>query len=168
MLSYEELQEHYSMAFRGSTTIRERIFACLPYLLPLLDGLRFGGFLFNLFPILRFILIPLAPLAIIYTLPLASLVIFFALFLLVVRNENISHFIRFNAMQAILVDIILILCQFILPVLSSAGSRFFLEVISNFVFLGVAAVFVYAVVQSLRGRYAEIPTLSEAVYMQVR
>jgi len=156
------------MAFRGSTTIRERIFACLPYLLPLLDGLRFGGFLFNLFPTLVVFFVPLQPLLGIYNLPLAGLVIFFALFLLVVRNENISHFIRFNAMQAILVDIILILCQFILPVLSAAGSRFFLEVIANFVFLGVVAIFLYAVVQSLRGRYAEIPTLSEAVYMQVR
>ncbi len=156
------------MTFRGSTTVRDRIFACLPYLLPLLDGLRFGGYLFRLFPSLALLFIPLEPLAIIYSLPLASLVIFFALFLLVVRNEKISHFIRFNAMQAILVDIILILFQFILPVLNGAGINFLTEVLANFVFLGVVAVFVYAVVQSLRGRYAEIPTLSEAVYMQVR
>lgn len=155
------------MTWRGSTTVRDRIFACLPYLLPLIDGLVFGTFLFNLFPPLRLILIPLAPLLGLYSLPLASLVIFFALFLLVVRNEKISHFIRFNAMQAILVDIVLVLCRFILPVLQSAGISFLLEVISNFVFLGVVAIFVYAVVQSLRGRYAELPTISEAVYMQV-
>jgi hypothetical protein len=36
------------------------------------------------------------------------------------------------------------------------------------VFLGAFAAFVYAVVQSLLGRYAEIPPLSDAVYMQVR
>lgn len=155
------------MTWRGSTTIRDRIFACLPYLLPLIDGLVFGSFLFNLFPPLQLILIPLAPLAIIYNLPLASLVIFFALFLLVVRNDKISHFIRFNAMQAILVDIILVLCRFILPVFRAPGTQFLLEVLSNFIFLGVAAVFVYAVVQSLRGRYAEIPTISDAVYAQV-
>lgn len=155
------------MTWRGSTTVRDRIFACLPYLLPLIDGLVFGSFLFNLFPPLQLILIPLAPLAIIYSLPLASLVIFFALFLLVVRNDKISHFIRFNAMQAILIDIILVLCRFILPVFRSPGTQFLLEVLSNFVFLGVVAVFIYAVVQSLRGRYAEIPTISDAVYMQV-
>ena len=34
------------MSLRGSTTIQERIFACLPYLLPLIEGLAFGSYLF--------------------------------------------------------------------------------------------------------------------------
>jgi uncharacterized membrane protein len=157
------------MSWRGETNVRDRIFACLPYLLPLVDGLRFGMFLFALFPPLALIFIPLAPFLAIYSLPLASLVIFFALFLLVVRNENISHFIRFNAMQAILLDILLFLAQLILMILSKvSGLEFMLKVYSNFIFIGVLAVVVYAVVQSLRGRYAEIPTISDAVYMQVR
>jgi hypothetical protein len=36
------------------------------------------------------------------------------------------------------------------------------------VFLGVVAAVVYSVIQSAMGRYAEIPTISDAVYMQVR
>jgi len=36
------------------------------------------------------------------------------------------------------------------------------------VFLGAIAAIIYSIVQSVLGRYAEIPTLSEAVYMQVR
>lgn len=162
------------MSWRGSTTVQERIFASLPYLLPLIDGLitslRFNMSLFRLFPVLELLFMPLAPLITLYiSFPLASLIVFFALFLLVVRNERISHFIRFNTMQAIMVDIALFLCQLILMVLSRAsGLGFVLQVFANFVFLGVLAVFVYSVIQSLRGRYAEIPTLSEAVYMQVR
>lgn len=161
------------MNWRGSTSIQERIFAALPYLLPLVDGLilslRFDMSLFRLFPLLRFIFIPLLPFLELYSLPFASLIIFFALFLLVVRNEKISHFIRFNTMQAIMVTIVLFLFQLILMVLSRAsGLEFLLHVFANFVFLGVLAIFVYSVVQSLRGRYAEIPTLSDAVYMQVR
>lgn len=157
------------MNWRGDTTVKDRIFACLPYLLPLLDGLRFGMFLFTLFPPLALVFIPLTPFLALYSLPLASLIIFFAIFLLVVRNEKISHFIRFNAMQAILLDILLFLAQLILMVLTRAsGLELMLKVFSNFVFIGVVAVVVYAVVQSVRGRYAEIPTLSEAVYMQVR
>lgn len=157
------------MTWRGDTPTRDRIFACLPYLLPLVQVLPFGGSLFALFPPLRVALVPLAPLLIIYNFPLAGLAIFFALFLLVVRNDNISHFIRFNAMQAILLDILLILVRIIfvfIPGLSSLG--FVLQALFNFVFIGVVAIVVYAVVQSLRGRYAEVPTLSEAVYMQVR
>ena len=157
------------MTWRGSTTVPDRIFASLPYLLPLIDGLWFGRFLFTQFPVLQLLLIPLAPLIAIFGLPLASVIIFFALYLGVVRNENISHFIRFNAMQAILLDIVLMLCGLVLPIFSNGLQvAFIAETLYNMVFLGAFAAFVYAVVQSLLGRYAEIPPLSDAVYMQVR
>ncbi|MEG4208462.1 Tic20 family protein [Microcoleus sp. S13_B4] len=157
------------MTWRGSTTVPDRIFASLPYLLPLVEGLAFGRFLFTQFPVLQLLLIPLAPLMQLYRLPFASLIIFFALYLGVVRNENISHFIRFNAMQAILLDIVLMLCGLVLPIFSRGVQvAFIAETLYNMVFLGVFAAFVYAVVQSLLGRYAEIPPLSDAVYMQVR
>jgi len=157
------------MTWRGDTTIRDRIFACLPYLLPLIQVLPFGGSLFRLFPPLELVFVPLAPLLIIYSFPLAGLAIFFALFLLVVRNENISRFIRFNAMQAILLDILLVLVRLILMFLPGLNSvAFILQVLFNFVFIAVVAVVAYAIAQSLRGHYAEVPTLSEAVYMQVR
>jgi hypothetical protein len=157
------------MTWRGSTTVSDRIFASLPYLLPLVDGLMFGQFLFQQFPVLQLLLIPLAPLMQIYRLPFASLVIFFALYLGVVRNENISHFIRFNAMQAILLDIVLMLCGLVLPILAKSFQiAFIAETLYNMVFLGVLAAFIYAVAQSALGRYAEIPPLSDAVYMQVR
>lgn len=157
------------MTWRGSTTPSDRLFACLPYLLPLLVSLRFGIPFFNQFPVLQPLLLPLLPL-----LPLTGgilgLVIFFALFLLVVRNENISHFIRFNTMQAILLDILLVLCSIVTdlvlqPVL---GGGLFLETIYNVIFLGTVAAVIYSIVQSALGRYAEIPTLSDAVHMQVR
>ena len=158
------------MTWRGSTTVRDRIFACLPYLLPLIDGFAFGNkYLFAQFPVLQLFYLPLVPLMQIYSLPFASLVIFFALYLGVVRNENISHFIRFNAMQAILLDIVLMLCGLVLPIFSKGLQvALIAETLYNMVFLGALAAFVYAVVQSLLGRYAEIPPLSDAVYMQVR
>ncbi|MBD2042006.1 Tic20 family protein [Microcoleus sp. FACHB-672] len=158
------------MSWRGSTTVSDRIFASLPYLLPLIDGIAFGQFLFAQFPPLQLIFLPLLPLLKIYsTVPFAGLIIFFALFLLVVRNEKISHFIRFNTMQAILLDIVLMLCGIILPILTGGLQiRFVMETLSNMIFLGVLAAFIYGVVQSAMGRYAEIPTISEAVHMQVR
>lgn len=158
------------MTWRGSTTFSDRIFACLPYLLPLLDGLSFAKYLFGQFPVLKIIFQPLAPLLLIYHgIPFMGLIIFFALYLAVVRNENISHFIRFNAMQAILLDIVLILCALILPILEQGiPVTFVIETLFNMVFLATVAAFIYAVVQSLMGRYAEIPPISDAVYMQVR
>lgn len=157
------------MTWRGTTTVKDRIFACLPYLLPLVEGLAFGKFLFSQFPALQVLFVPLAPVLLLYSIPFAGLIIFFALFLLVVRNESIPHFIRFNTMQAILIDIVLLLCNLILPILSPIpGAGFALQTLSNTIFLGVVIAVVYAVVQSIRGRYAEIPAISDAVYMQVR
>ncbi|MDE5111995.1 MAG: hypothetical protein O4753_12285, partial [Trichodesmium sp. St7_bin2_1] len=100
--------------------------------------------------------------------PFFGFILFLALFLMVVRNNNISHFIRFNTMQAILLDIVLILCGLILSILGTTLGGFILETLSNMIFLGILGSFIYAVVQSAMGRYAEIPTISDAVYMQVR
>jgi hypothetical protein len=158
------------MTWRGETTVQDRIFASLPYLLPLLDGLVFGKYLFNQFPVLGIILVPLQPLLNLYFgIPFAGLIVFFALFFAVVRNQNISHFIRFNTMQAILLDIILMLCNLILPILvNGIQVAFVAETLFNMIFLGIIAAITYAVVQTVMGKYAEIPTISEAVYMQVR
>jgi uncharacterized membrane protein len=158
------------MSWRGTTTVSDRIFACLPYLLPLIEGLKFGTFLFEQFPPLRAAFLPLLPLIRIYAgVPFMDLIVFFSLFLLVVRNERISHFIRFNTMQAILLVIIIFLCSLLLGILGSVlGAGFALETLDNTIFLGLLAAVIYSVIQSLLGRYAEIPALSNAVYMQVR
>lgn len=159
------------MSWRGSTTVSDRIFASLPYLLPLVDGLVFGRFLFNQFPALRVLLIPLQPVLVIYGSlgQFGQMIVFFALFLLVVRNEKISHFIRFNTMQAILLDIVIFLCSILVQVLGQVpGTGFAIETVANTIFLGVVAAVAYSVIQSVSGRYAEIPAISDAVYMQVR
>ncbi|WP_138502252.1 Tic20 family protein [Nostoc sp. PA-18-2419] len=159
------------MSWRGSTTVWDRIFACLPYLLPLIDGLIFSRFLLNDFPALRVLLLPLQPVLIIYGSlgQFGQLIVFFALFLLVVRNEKISHFIRFNTMQAILLDIVIFLCSILVQILGQVpGTGFAIETVANTIFIGVVLAVGYSVIQSLIGRYAEIPAISDAVYMQVR
>ncbi len=159
------------MTWRGSTTVPDRIFACLPYLLPLIDGLIFGRYLFTQFPVLQVLLLPLQPVLIIYGSlgQLGQLIVFFALFLLVVRNEKISHFMRFNTMQAILLDIVIFLCSILVRILGQVpGTAFAIETVANTIFLGVVVAVGYSVIQSLIGRYAEIPAISDAVYMQVR
>ena len=156
------------MTWRGSATAKDRVFACLPYLLPLVSVLPFGAYLFGQFPVLTLIFLPLLPLEAIYNKPFVSLIIFFALFLGVVRNEKISHFIRFNTMQALLIDIALFLCSMALRILAPAvGPGLVGQTLFNVVFLGTLAACVYSVVQSVIGRYAEIPGISEAVYSQV-
>ena len=159
------------MSWRGSVTIQDRIFSCLPYLLPLTSSIGFSSAVLQEFPALGNVIAPLIlPVLMLYqTVPFASLIIFFALFLLVVRNEKVSHFIRFNTMQALLVDIVIVVFGLILPILSNIDSSNLIVVaLASTVFLGVFAIVVFSIVQSLRGLYADIPTLSEAAYSQVR
>jgi uncharacterized membrane protein len=97
------------------------------------------------------------------------MIVFFALFILVVRNEKLSHFIRFNTMQAIMLDIVIFLFSILMQILKPVpGAGFAIETLANTIFLGILAAVVYSVFQSLMGKYAEIPTISDAVHMQVR
>jgi hypothetical protein len=158
------------MTWRGSTTIPDRFFACLPYLLPIIEVFVYGEFLLRQFPPLQLLFLPIIPLLqIYYGVRYAGLIIFFALWLLVVRNEKISHFIRFNTMQAILIDIIIFLFGILTDVVRLIpATGFATQTLYTTIFLGVMAAVIYSVAQSLLGRYAEIPAISDAVYMQVR
>jgi uncharacterized membrane protein len=157
------------MSWRGSTTVSDRIFACLPYLLPVIEVFQFGSFLLAQFPPLQLLFLPLIPLLkIYYSVSFAGLIIFFALFFFVIRNEKISHFVRFNTMQAILLDIVIFLFGIVIPVFRVVpGGGFAIQTLSTTIFLGIMAGVVYSIAQSLLGRYAEIPAISDAVYMQL-
>jgi uncharacterized membrane protein len=155
-------------------TVLDRIFAALPYLLPITAGLPYGIQLISQFPVFGFLLLPLAPLISFYsglerTIPFFGLIVFFALILLVVRNENISRFIRFNTMQAILLSIILAVCGLILSLFDpNVFGALLSSTLANVIFLGMLVSVGFSLVQTFRGLYAEIPTISEAVHMQVR
>ncbi len=158
------------MAWRGDTTFNDRLFAALPYLLVLYNGLPFSESLLKLFPQLTWLLAPLLlPLVEIYRfIPFAGLIIFFGLFLLVVRNEKIKHFIRFNTMQALLLTIVLFLAQMILSFVANVVLlALVFKVCAMVIFMGVLVGVAYAIVQSFRGEYADLPTISEAVYTQI-
>jgi len=159
------------MTWRGSTDTKDRIFAALVYLLPLYSAFAFGIFIFQQIPFLGAALaIVLTPLAFLYSSlgSFGSLIIFFVLFFAVVRNPRISHFIRFNTMQAILIDILVYLLGVALGfVARGLGADLVVETLFNVVFLGAFAACVYSIIQSVIGKYADIPTISEAAYSQV-
>ncbi|BCU13837.1 MULTISPECIES: Tic20 family protein [Microcystis] len=159
------------MTWRGSTDTKDRIFAALVYLLPLYSAFAFGIFIFQQIPFLGAALaIALYPLAFLYSSlgSFGSLIVFFVLFFAVVRNPRISHFIRFNTMQAILIEILVYLLGLVLGfVARGLGANLVVETLFNVVFLGAFAACVYSIIQSVIGKYADIPTISEAAYSQV-
>ena len=149
--------------------IWQRLLAAAAYLLPWSDGMGFGQSLFSLFPVLQWLSLPALPVALLeQAVPFGSLLLFLALWLAVARNPRVPYLIRFNVLQAILIDILLVLVSLSFRILlAPLGIAFALRTLSNTVFLGVLVLVLFGVVQSLRGEEAEIPSLSEAVRMQL-
>lgn len=162
------------MSWNSSPSILDRIFAALPYILAITAGLPYGVFVLQEVPAIQFLLLPIAPLLRFYiglqgSIPFFGLIVFFALILLVVRNENISRFIRFNTMQAILLSFMLAVFGLILDLLQPVlGGGLILQTFYSALFLGMLASVGYSLIQTFRGEYADIPTISQAVNMQVR
>ncbi|MDJ0679726.1 MAG: hypothetical protein QNJ18_07665 [Xenococcaceae cyanobacterium MO_167.B52] len=155
------------MAWRGSTDIKDRIFGALVYSVPLSIAFSFSLFVRDYIPQVLMVVINifLIPYSIIRNIiPFGDIVIFFALFLLVVRNERIKHFIRFNTMQSLLLDIALTLLAMGMRIL---GSNLITAVLSSVIFMMTLIVCIYSIIQCALGKYPDIPGISQAVYTQV-
>lgn len=159
----------------GSATALDRAFAALAYVMPLTSALGVGtaffGFLGTQAPALLnlffLLLLPLTPFIWIEAQPFLGLAVFIALFAFVVRNTNISRFIRFNVLQAILVSFVISVGGLAVRILGPLTQGLLGETLLNVFFLGGMAVVVYGVAQTVMGRYAEIPTVSDAINMQL-
>ena len=99
--------------------------------------------------------------------PFGGFLLFLVLFLAVVRNPQVPYFLRFNVLQAILLDIVLVVVSLAFQLLRIGSLGFAGRTLANTVFLGMLVLLLFALVQCLRGKEADIPTLSEAVRMQL-
>eukprot|EP00814_Leptocylindrus_danicus_P011745 CAMPEP_0116005336 /NCGR_PEP_ID=MMETSP0321-20121206/1111_1 /TAXON_ID=163516 /ORGANISM="Leptocylindrus danicus var. danicus, Strain B650" /LENGTH=217 /DNA_ID=CAMNT_0003473757 /DNA_START=41 /DNA_END=694 /DNA_ORIENTATION=+ len=143
---------------------QEKIISCLPYILPLMDGDKFGRYIYMRFP-------PLHVLEQIFLGPLVRIdqaVPFFGFGLFLVlalggRNPELSRSIRFNVQQAILIDIALIFPELIGSAMSKSTPMYLVEPCTNFVFYAYAAACGYSIFSNLTGKTPKgIPIISEA------
>ena len=153
----------------------QRLVAPLMYLLPWSDAIPLGfapDGLFLQYPLLRPLVLPALPLMQLErSIPfgLGGLLLFFVLFLAVVRNPNVPHFLRFNALQALLTDIALIVLNigFRLLLQPIAAGSLLLGTLSSAVVVAVLAILLFSLVECLRGREPDLPGISQAVRMQL-
>lgn len=155
---------------QAGTPIWQRLLSGLAYLLPFSDAVQpFGTGLLLQFPILQPLALPALPLIVLQNaIPFGGLVLFLVLYLAVVRNARVPYLVRFHVLQAILIDIVLVLLSLAFQILlSSFAGSFAVRTLENTVFLGALVVCLFGLVQSLRGQEADIPTVSDAVRMQL-
>jgi hypothetical protein len=182
------------MAWRGENKVGDRIWSLLPYMMPIADAMTFAVPALKVVPGLKFILFPLYYFALPFAMlqgvfsqffgMLGGFLVFILLFVTVVRNPRIGHFIRFNTAQAIIIGVAIAILRAVLEIF-----RFPFTIVSDraitdvsalsaldygFAALGGAIFFValgvvlYSMVSVVQGKYADVPVISEASYSQVR
>lgn len=133
----------------------DRIKACIPYILPILDGDHFGKYIYERIPPLDVVHdVLLGGLLHVYEIfPFSGLLLFIALTLGTRGNTEMSRNVRFSAQQAALIDVSLILPELISSSFEGEDlPRALLEPCSNFVWYGMSTMVIYCVVCNLRGK----------------
>lgn len=142
----------------------ERLKACVPYLLPLMDGDPFGMFIYDRIPFLGLLddvtIGPLSNLAL--KIPFLTVTLFVALTLGTRFNWEMSRNIRFSAQQAALIDITLLVPQLVASSLQGEDlPRSLAEPACNFVWYTYMSAVVYSIYSNLRGKRPDkIPFIS--------
>ena len=156
-------------------TIIDRIGSVLPYWLPLLEGLQnFGQQILPDYPfgVMSVYKKTLMPLVLFYvTHPALAFIVFFVLYYLFVRAKSPlpdRPFIRFNVLQSILLFLInsLLGATFRALPIEFRMSLYGL-MLCNTLFWFVLSTIIYSVFKALKGKYARIPVISQAVRIQI-
>jgi len=148
-------------------SVQDRVCGALPYLVPLLDGIRYGRFFIAQFPATAQILAPIRPLMnFYYGLPLASLVVFFGVYW-VANNVQFSRHIRFNAMQALYLSLILVVPSLFEQVFRGALSGQIRISLYNTIWIFVVSCVTYGCGASLLGGSARLPIVADTADQRI-
>ena len=160
-----------AQAGRGdSVNAAERVIAALGYFLPFFDGIQYGRYFFLQFPVAERLIAPLFPLLSAYKgFPFSNFIAFFGLYLAVVRNPNFSRYVRFNTMQAVVLDVLLIFPTLVERTFTPRGGIGFelLVIFYNTVFLFLVACFLFGIVSCILGKTPRLPLVADAADQQV-
>jgi uncharacterized membrane protein len=151
---------------------QNRLVGTLPYLLPITAVMPIGVYFFNDLPFLVPLFMPLFWLERLLNFPLLPFisldtVLFFALYALVIRDDRFYRWTRVNAMQALLLSIVVFISSLLLR-LAGGAVPLLGQVLANTTFIGIVGASLFGMVQSARGEIAELPGISEAAQIQVR
>ena len=146
-----------------------RLLGVLLYMIPWADSLKFGNHLYTKYPITQIIQIPAIPIILIErSIPFGSLLLFLAIFFGLVRNSKVSYFLRFNALQSLLINIGIIIVSFIFEIIFSPFSNsLIIRTFSSSLLIGLFLMIVYSVWSCTQGNEPNLPGISQATKMQL-
>ena len=146
-----------------------RVLGVFLYMIPWSDSLTFGNHLYIKYPFIQIIQIPAIPIILIErSIPFGSLLLFFAIFFGLVRNSKVSYFLRFNALQSLLINIGVIIISFIFEIIFSPFSNsLIIRTFSTSLLIGIFSMIVYSVWSCTQGNEPNLPGISQAAKMQL-
>ena len=150
-------------------SIGAKILGVLLYMIPWADCLTFGNHLYVKYPFTQIIQIPAIPIILIErSIPFGNLLLFLAIFIGIVRNSKVSYFLRFNALQSLLINIGIIIVNFIFEIIFSPFlNSLIIRTFSSTLLFSLFAVIVYCVWSCTQGNEPDLPIISEATKMQL-
>ncbi|KAL6752349.1 hypothetical protein V8C86DRAFT_1814123 [Haematococcus lacustris] len=152
--------------------IVERVLAAVPYVLPWFNAVMYGRFLFYMYPAVKACIKPVLPaISAFHSIPFGSLIAFFGIYLGIVNNQSMSRFVRVNAMQAMLLDVLLVMPRLVESVITVPSSGWGVQLYANFqsfIWIFTTAWVIFGIANSLLGQVGRIPFIAEAADQQVR
>ena len=150
-------------------SIGAKILGVLLYMIPWADSLKFGTHLYAKFPFTQIIQIPAIPIFLIErSLPFGNLLLFLAIFIGLVRNNKVSYFLRFNALQSLLINIGIIIISFIFEIIFSPFlNTLIIRTFSSTLLISLFSVIIYCVWACTQGNEPDLPIISQATKMQL-
>ena len=141
----------------------------LLYMIPWADCLTFGNHLYLKYPFIQIIQIPAIPIIIIERLiPFGNLLLFLAIFIGIVRNNKVSYFLRFNALQSLLINIGIIIISFIVDIFFSPfENSLIIRTFSSTLLISLFSIIIYCIWSCTQGNEPNLPGISEATKMQL-
>ncbi|KAK9818263.1 hypothetical protein WJX72_009724 [[Myrmecia] bisecta] len=132
---------------------------------------------------LLFYFLPGPTVGIYYSSQFTPLIVFFLLFLSIVKNTKLPHFVRFNCMQSIMLDIVVMLFNILRSIMLDIVVMLFnilrqyfpselrwslvMSLFDMFSWSICMSIILYCVFFALVGKYGDVPYVSESVYIQV-
>ena len=146
-----------------------RILGVLLYMIPWSDCLTFVNHLYIKYPFTQIIQIPAIPIILIErSIPFGNLLLFLAIFIGLVRNSKVSYFLRFNALQSLLINIGIIIISFLFQIFFSPfGNSLITRTLSATLFMSLFSMITYCVWSCTQGNEPDLPKVSQATKMQL-
>ncbi|XP_018813133.1 protein TIC 20-v, chloroplastic-like [Juglans regia] len=148
----------------------DRLISALCYFYPFFDGIQYGKYVIAQFTPIQALIQPLVPaIRVFKSFPFNGFLVFLTLYFVVVRNPNFSRYVRFNTMQVIVLDVLLIFPD-LLERSFNPRDGLGLDLLMSFdsaVFLFLLVCLVYGSSSCLLGQVPRLPIVAEAADRQV-